>query len=142
LPRDRARAEAFAAERGIAKVHDTYADMIADPDVDMVYNALVNLLHAQWNIAALQAGEHVLSEKPLTCDAEQARVVRAAARISSGRIARSASCSMRSPGPAQRLPHRSCGLSDDEDHIAGRGSRLAVLCGGHNELADSRSRGT
>jgi hypothetical protein len=42
--RDRARAEAFAAERGIAKVHDGYADVIADPDVDLVYNALVNSL--------------------------------------------------------------------------------------------------
>jgi predicted dehydrogenase len=62
--RDRARAEAFAAECGIAKVHDTYADVIADPDVDLVYNALVNSLHARWNIAALQAGKHVLSEKP------------------------------------------------------------------------------
>ena len=84
--RDRARAEAFAAERGIARVHDTYADVIADPDVDLVYNALVNSLHAQWNIAALQAGRHVLSEKPLTSNAEQARAVREAARASSGRI--------------------------------------------------------
>lgn len=84
--RDRARAEAFAAARGIAKVHDTYADVIADPDVDLVYNALVNSLHAQWNIAALQAGKHVLSEKPLTSNAEQARAVREAARFSSGLI--------------------------------------------------------
>jgi predicted dehydrogenase len=85
--RDRTRAEAFAAERGIAQVHDTYADVIADPDVDLVYNALVNSLHAQWNIAALQAGKHVLSEKPLTSNAEQARAVQSAAQASSGRIA-------------------------------------------------------
>ncbi len=84
--RDRTRAEAFAAERGIAKVHDSYADVIADPDVDLVYNALVNSLHARWNIAALQAGKHVLSEKPLTSNADEARAVRAAARASSGRI--------------------------------------------------------
>jgi predicted dehydrogenase len=85
--RDRARAEAFAAEHGIAAVHDSYADVIADPDVDLVYNALVNSLHARWNIAALQAGKHVLSEKPLTSNAEQARAVRAAAWASAGRIA-------------------------------------------------------
>ncbi len=85
--RDRARAEAFAAERGIARVHDTYAGVIADPDVDLVYNALVNSLHAQWNIAALEAGKNVLSEKPLTSNAQEARAVRAAARASSGRIA-------------------------------------------------------
>jgi len=42
-----------------------YGDVIADPDVDLVYNALVNSLHARWNIAALQAGQDVLSEKPL-----------------------------------------------------------------------------
>ena len=79
--RDRTRAEAFAAERGIATVHDTYADVIADPGVDLVYNALVNSLHARWNIAALQAGKHVLSEKPLPSNAQEARAVRAAARM-------------------------------------------------------------
>ena len=84
--RDRTRAEAFAAERGVAKVHDTYAGVIADPDVDLVYNALVNSLHARWNIAALQAGKHVLSEKPLASNAGQARAVRAAAGASRGRI--------------------------------------------------------
>lgn len=84
--RDRARAEAFAAERGIVKVHDGYADVIADPDVDLVYNALVNSLHARWNIAALQAGKHVLSEKPLTSNAGQARAVRAAAEAGPGLI--------------------------------------------------------
>jgi predicted dehydrogenase len=84
--RDRARAEAFAAQRRIPTVHDSYADVIADPEVDLVYNALVNSLHAQWNITALEAGKHVLSEKPLTSNAEQAQAVRAAARASSGRI--------------------------------------------------------
>jgi predicted dehydrogenase len=84
--RDRARAEAFAVERGITKVHDTYADVIADPDVDLVYNALVNSLHARWNIAALEAGKHVPSEKPLTSNAEEARAVRAAALSSPGQI--------------------------------------------------------
>lgn len=82
--RDRGRAEAFAAERGIARVHDSYADVLADPDVDLVYNALVNSLHARWNIAALQAGKHVLSEKPLTSNAEEARAVREVAASSPG----------------------------------------------------------
>jgi predicted dehydrogenase len=84
--RDRARAAAFAAEHGITKVHDTYADVIADPDVNLVYNALVNSLHTQWNLAALAAGKHVLGEKPLTGNAEQAHAVRAAAQVSPGRI--------------------------------------------------------
>jgi predicted dehydrogenase len=84
--RDRGRAEVFAAERGITQVHDSYADVVDDPDVDLIYNALVNSLHAQWNIAALEAGKHVLSEKPLTSNAGEARAVRAAAQASSGRI--------------------------------------------------------
>jgi len=85
--RDRARAEAFAAGHGIATVHDSYAGVIDDPGVDLVYNALVNSLHARWNIAALQAGKHVLCEKPLTSNAGQARTVRAAALASPGQIA-------------------------------------------------------
>jgi predicted dehydrogenase len=84
--RDRARAEAFAAKHAIGRVHDTYAEVIADRDVDLVYNALVNSLHTQWNLAALVAGKHVLSEKPLTCNAEQAGAVAAAARLAPGRI--------------------------------------------------------
>lgn len=78
--RDRGRAESFAAARGIPRVHNSYADVIADPEVDVIYNALVNSLHAQWNIAALRAGKAVLSEKPLTSNAEQARAVRSVAQ--------------------------------------------------------------
>ncbi len=84
--RDRGRAEAFAADHGVERVHDTYQDVIDDPDVDVVYNALVNSLHARWNIAALQAGKDVLSEKPMTSNATQARAVRDAARSSGARI--------------------------------------------------------
>jgi len=74
--RDRGRAETFAAARGIARVHDSYADVIGDPEVEVVYNALVNSEHAKWNIAALRAGKTVLSEKPLTSNADQARAAR------------------------------------------------------------------
>jgi predicted dehydrogenase len=84
--RDRDRAEAFAAARGVAKVHDTYQDVIDDPDVEVVYDALVNSLHTRWNIAALQAGKHVLSEKPITSNASQARALREVAGRSPGQI--------------------------------------------------------
>jgi predicted dehydrogenase len=84
--RDRARAEAFAKAHGVTRVHDTYAEVIADPGVDLIYNPLVNSLHAEWNIAALRAGKHVLGEKPLASNAEQARAVRDAARDAPGRI--------------------------------------------------------
>ena len=70
--RDRSRAEAFAVQRGVEKVHETYAEVIDDPEVEVVYNALVNSLHAKWNQYALNAGKHVLSEKPFASNAAQA----------------------------------------------------------------------
>jgi predicted dehydrogenase len=84
--RDRSRAEAFAAQRGIEKVHQTYAEVIDDPEVEVVYNALVNSLHAQWNQYALKAGKHVLSEKPFASNATEASLVRDIARTAPGQI--------------------------------------------------------
>ncbi len=74
-----ARADQFAAKHGIARVHDNYDELIADPDLDAVYNPLPNGLHAQWTIAALDAGKHVLCEKPFTSNAKEAEAVAAAA---------------------------------------------------------------
>lgn len=73
--RDEARAESFAAKYGIARVHDSYASLIADPDLDAVYNPLPNGLHGRWTRAALAAGKHVLCEKPFTADASEAREI-------------------------------------------------------------------
>jgi hypothetical protein len=61
--RERSRAEAFARASGVERALDTYVELIEDPEVDVVYNALVNSLHAPWNSSALQAGKQVLSEK-------------------------------------------------------------------------------
>src|SRR5690242_1286946 len=77
--RDRAKAERFAAKRRIPKVHDSYRALLDDPDVEAVYNPLPNGLHGYWTIAALEAGKHVLCEKPLTANAEEAEAVAAAA---------------------------------------------------------------
>ena len=84
--RDRSRAETFAAQRGVEKVHQTYAEVIDDPEVEVVYNALVNSLHAKWNQYALNAGKHVLSEKPFASNAAEALQVRDVARTTSGQI--------------------------------------------------------
>lgn len=84
--RDRRRAEAFAAERGIPTVHDSYADLVSDDGVDLVYDALVNSLHTTWNLAALEAGRHVLSEKPMASNAAEARLVQTAAQHARGRL--------------------------------------------------------
>jgi predicted dehydrogenase len=77
--RDRGRAEAFAAEHGVERVLGSYADVVADPEVEAVYNPLANALHGPWNLAAVAAGKHVLTEKPSASDAVEAREVRDAA---------------------------------------------------------------
>ncbi len=77
--RDRSRADAYAAKHGIPRVFDSYADLLADPAIDAVYNPLPNGLHAEWTIAALEAGKHVLCEKPFTNNATESERVAAVA---------------------------------------------------------------
>ena len=79
-------ARGYADRFGIERAYDSYEKLLADPGVDLVYNALPPSLHAVWSIAALAAGKHVLCEKPFTMNAAEAeRVVEAAER--SGRRA-------------------------------------------------------
>lgn len=78
--RDPARAAAFAGRHGVDRIHDSYAALLADPQVDAIYNPLPNGLHGRWTIAALEAGKHVLCEKPFTANAEEAEAVAAVAR--------------------------------------------------------------
>jgi predicted dehydrogenase len=77
--RDRRRAERFAATHGVERVLDAYADVVGDREVEVVYNPLPNGLHGPWNLAAIAAGKHVLTEKPSASNAEEAREVRDAA---------------------------------------------------------------
>jgi predicted dehydrogenase len=78
--RDRDRAAAFAERHGVERAVADYAALVAAEDVEVVYNPLANALHAPWNLAAIAAGKHVLSEKPFAANAGEARVVASAAR--------------------------------------------------------------
>ena len=78
--RDRGRAEAFADKYGVERVLDSYAAVIDDPEVDVIYNPLANALHGPWNLAAIRAGKPVLSEKPFARNESEAQEVAAEAR--------------------------------------------------------------
>ncbi len=73
--RTAATAQAFAQEHGIARAHGSYEDLLADPEVEAVYVPLPNGMHVDWTLRALQAGKHVLCEKPM--DRRPARVEQA-----------------------------------------------------------------
>lgn len=78
--RDPQRAQAFARKHHIPRVHQTYNDLIADPEIDAIYNPLPNSLHAEWTIRALQAGKHVLCEKPFASNTQEAQEMARTAR--------------------------------------------------------------
>ena len=77
--RRRETAEAFAADFGIPHAHGSYEELVADPDVDIVYIATPHPMHAANALLALEAGKHVLVEKPFTLNAAEALAVRDAA---------------------------------------------------------------
>lgn len=78
--RDLARAKAAAEARGIPVAYGSYEELLAAPAVDAVYIPLPNSEHVRWAVRALEAGKHVLCEKPIAMDAEEARTLLKAAR--------------------------------------------------------------
>src|SRR5271165_4577519 len=83
--RDEAKARAAAARFGIARPYGSYEELLADPEIEAVYNPLPNELHVPWTVKALEAGKHVLCEKPIALNANEARLL-IEARERSGRL--------------------------------------------------------
>lgn len=78
------KARRYAKANRIPRAYASYQALLDDPDIEVIYNPLPNGMHAEWSIRALQAGKHVLCEKPIAANAEEARSMQAAA-LQSGR---------------------------------------------------------
>jgi predicted dehydrogenase len=83
--RDLATAKRVAAELGIPRAYGSYEELLADPAIEAIYNPLPNHLHVPWSIRALEAGKHVLCEKPVAMNAAEAQTL-VAARDRTGRL--------------------------------------------------------
>ena len=73
--RDLAKAQDAAAKLGIPTAYGSYEELLADPDIDAIYNPLPNQLHAPWTAKAAEAGKHVLCEKPLSMTVAEAKTL-------------------------------------------------------------------
>jgi D-xylose 1-dehydrogenase (NADP+, D-xylono-1,5-lactone-forming) len=81
--RNEEKARAFANPLGIRKVYGSYDALLADPEIDAIYNPLPNHLHKDWTIRAAEAGKHILCEKPLALNVEDVQAMIDAARANS-----------------------------------------------------------
>lgn len=73
--RDRGKAEQSAATLGLSRAYASYEELLADPDIEAIYNPLPNHLHVPWTKRAAEAGKHVLCEKPIAMNADEARTL-------------------------------------------------------------------
>jgi len=77
--RSQGTADAYAKEKKIQRAYGSYEALLADPEIDVIYNPLPNHLHAEWTIKAVEAGKHVLCEKPLALNVDEVDAIKSAA---------------------------------------------------------------
>ena len=73
--RDLSKAQAAAAKLGIPKAYGSYEELLADPEIDAIYNPLPNQMHVPWSAKAAEAGKHVLCEKPISLTVAEAKTL-------------------------------------------------------------------
>ena len=110
------KAQAYAVDFGFAKAYGSYDELLADPEVQAVYIPLPNDLHKPWVTKALKAGKHVLCEKPLAIDADEAREMYETAR-ENGVILMEAYAYLHSPYVESLVNDVKSGIIGDVDYI-------------------------
>ena len=78
--RTQAAADKYAREHKIPRAHGSYEALLADPEIDVIYNSLPNHLHTEWTIKAVEAGKHVLCEKPIALRVDEVDAMQSTAR--------------------------------------------------------------